>query len=49
MTADVMDGVREKCLAAGMDDYLGKPLRRAELNAALERGAANFKSSLLPG
>jgi two-component system sensor histidine kinase/response regulator len=43
MTADVMDGVREKCLAAGMDDYLGKPLRRAELNAALERGSGNLE------
>jgi hypothetical protein len=31
-----------------MDDYLGKPVRRAELNAALERGAANFENSLLP-
>jgi CheY-like chemotaxis protein len=49
MTADVMTGIREKCLASGMDDYLGKPLRRAELNAALERGAANFENSLLPG
>jgi CheY-like chemotaxis protein len=48
MTADVMAGVREKCLAAGMDDYLGKPLRRAELNAALERGTANLENSLVP-
>jgi CheY-like chemotaxis protein len=37
MTANVMVGDREKCLAAGMDDYIGKPMRRAELNAALER------------
>jgi two-component system, sensor histidine kinase and response regulator len=48
MTADVMTGIREKCLDSGMDDYLGKPVRRAELNAALERGAANFENSLLP-
>jgi CheY-like chemotaxis protein len=48
MTADVMGGVREKCLAAGMDDYLGKPLRRGELNAALERGAATLENSLVP-
>ena len=37
MTANVMTGDREKCLAAGMDDYVGKPLRRAELRAALDR------------
>jgi CheY-like chemotaxis protein len=48
MTADVMGDVREKCLAAGMDDYLGKPLRRAELNDALERGMANLENSLVP-
>ncbi len=37
MTANVMVGDREKCLAAGMDDYVGKPLRRPELRAALDR------------
>jgi PAS domain S-box-containing protein len=37
MTANVMVGDREKCLAAGMDDYVSKPLRREDLLAALGR------------
>ena len=37
MTANVMLGDREMCLAAGMDDYIGKPVRLEELQEALER------------
>ena len=40
MTASAMVGERERCLTSGMDDYISKPLRRAELRASLERSAA---------
>lgn len=37
MTARAMKGDRERCLEAGMDDYVSKPVRKAELMRALSR------------
>jgi two-component system, sensor histidine kinase and response regulator len=39
MTAHAMVGDRERCLDAGMDDYLAKPIRLEELTNVLNRYA----------
>jgi len=41
MTAHAMAGDRERCLQAGMDDYLSKPIHRPDLLAMLARRGAN--------
>ena len=40
MTANAMKGDREKCLAAGMNDYMSKPIEPEELHAALVKWLA---------
>jgi CheY-like chemotaxis protein len=40
MTANAMQGDREMCLAAGMDDYITKPIRVEQLVEALNQAAA---------
>jgi CheY-like chemotaxis protein len=45
MTANAMAGDREACLAAGMNDYISKPIRPAELVGVLERTPARNGAS----
>ncbi len=46
MTAQVLPGERERCLEAGMNDYVAKPIRPEALQQALER---NLKGSCASG
>jgi len=40
MTANVMSGDRERCLEVGMDDYIGKPVQRDQLETVLRKWLA---------
>jgi signal transduction histidine kinase/DNA-binding response OmpR family regulator len=42
LTANAMQGDREHCLHAGMDDYISKPLQLTELSTVLERARTAF-------
>lgn len=45
VTANAMGGDRERCIAAGMNDYISKPLKVDQVKAAIERGRAALTGS----
>ena len=49
VTANAMQGDRERCLATGMDDYLAKPIKLDELRSALARWISTPPDVMVPG
>ena len=48
LTANAMQGDREACIAAGMDDYISKPIKTEELAAAMERAVGRREGGSRP-
>ena len=48
MTASAMQGDREKCIDAGMDDYVAKPVRLEDVRAVIERWGNSLATKSVP-
>jgi CheY-like chemotaxis protein len=46
LTANAMQGDRELCLAAGMDDYVSKPVKLHEIEATIRRLFSRFDAEI---